>query len=118
MLYCIHFYYFKVSGYLNLIANAFDNFTHGLAVGGSFLVSLPHGALTTFAILLHEIPHEVGDFAILLKSGFTRWDAAKAQIYTAGAGIVGSLTAIFLSGASNTVGMDTCLIINCLSQYS
>ncbi|XP_049778266.1 zinc transporter ZIP13 homolog [Schistocerca nitens] len=96
-----------VSGYLNLLANAFDNFTHGLAVGGSFMVSLPHGALTTFAILLHEIPHEVGDFAILLRSGFSRWDAAKAQVYTAGAGVVGSMTAILLSGASNTVEAKT-----------
>ncbi|GLG98664.1 Zinc transporter ZIP13 homolog [Gryllus bimaculatus] len=96
-----------VSGYLNLMANSFDNFTHGLAVGGSFLVSLPHGVLTTFAILLHEIPHEVGDFAILLRSGFTRWDAAKAQVSTAAAGIVGALTAVFISGTAGTIEART-----------
>lgn len=49
----------KVAGYLNLLANSIDNFTHGLAVAGSFLVSFRHGLLGTFAILLHEIPHEV-----------------------------------------------------------
>jgi zinc transporter 13 len=86
------------------MANSFDNFTHGLAVGGSFLVSFPHGVLTTLAILLHEIPHEVGDFAILLRSGFSRWDAARAQIATASTGVVGALTAVALSGAASPVG--------------
>jgi len=59
----------QVTGYLNLLANSIDNFTHGLAVAGSFLVSTRVGILTTAAILLHEIPHEVADFAILLRAG-------------------------------------------------
>ncbi|XP_035737992.1 zinc transporter ZIP13 homolog [Vespa mandarinia] len=87
-----------IAGYLNLMANCIDNFTHGLAVGGSFLMSFRLGALTTFAILVHEIPHEVGDFAILLRSGFSRWDAARAQLLTATGGIFGSLAAIIFSG--------------------
>nr|AXY94689.1 paramyosin long form [Habrobracon hebetor] len=88
-----------ISGYLNLMANCIDNFTHGLAVGGSFLVSFRLGALTTFAILIHEIPHEVGDFAILLKSGFNRWDAARAQLITSSGGIFGALIAVLFSGS-------------------
>ncbi|KAK1127573.1 hypothetical protein K0M31_004104 [Melipona bicolor] len=86
-----------ISGYLNLIANVIDNFTHGLAVGGSFLVSFRLGVLTTFAILIHEIPHEVGDFAILLRSGFNRWDAARAQLLTASGGIFGAMFAVLFS---------------------
>ncbi|ELT99345.1 hypothetical protein CAPTEDRAFT_71742, partial [Capitella teleta] len=69
----------QTTGWLNLLANVIDNFTHGLAVAGSYCVSTKTGMLTTFAVLLHEIPHEVGDFAILLKAGFDRWKAAKAQ---------------------------------------
>jgi len=73
----------KIVGYLNLLANCTDNLLHGLAVGTSFLSSSRCGICTTAAILLHEIPHEFGDFAILLRSVFDRWEAAKAQISTA-----------------------------------
>ena len=62
----------KVIGYLNLLANCIDNFIHGLAVASSFLRSFKLGLTTLFAILVHEIPHEFGDFAILLNSGFSR----------------------------------------------
>lgn len=101
----------KVAGYLNLLANSIDNFTHGLAVAGSFLVSFRHGVLATFAILLHEIPHEVGDFAILLRSGFTRWDAAKAQLLTATAGLFGALVAIGGSGVTSALEAKTSWIM-------
>eukprot|EP00063_Salmo_salar_P009840 XP_013984675.1 PREDICTED: zinc transporter ZIP13-like isoform X2 [Salmo salar] len=84
----------KTSGYLNLLANCIDNFTHGLAVAGSFLVSRKVGCLTTFAILLHEIPHEVGDFAILLRAGFDRWSAARMQLSTALGGVLGACFAL------------------------
>ncbi|GAB6023445.1 hypothetical protein CHUAL_008225 [Chamberlinius hualienensis] len=81
-------------GYLNLLANGIDNFTHGLAVAGSFLVSFKVGVLTTFAILIHEIPHEIGDFAILLRAGFNRFEAAKAQMATSVIGIIGAVAAL------------------------
>ncbi|XP_065214234.1 zinc transporter ZIP13 homolog [Planococcus citri] len=100
-----------VSGYLNLMANSIDNFTHGLAVGGSFLLSTRVGVFTTFAILVHEIPHEVGDFAILLRAGFSRWDAACAQIYTASAGILGAVTALAFSASASAVEARTSWIL-------
>jgi zinc transporter 13 len=87
-------HYIKTSGWLNLMANIIDNFTHGLAVAGSFNVSLKTGLITTFAILLHEVPHEIGDFAILLRAGFDRWKAAKAQLLTATGGILGAVAAL------------------------
>ncbi|KAG8431417.1 hypothetical protein GDO86_018853 [Hymenochirus boettgeri] len=96
----------KFSGYLNLLANTIDNFTHGMAVAGSFLVSRKVGILTTAAILLHEIPHEFGDFAILLRAGFDRWSAAKMQITTALGGILGASFALCAQspkGAGETV---------------
>jgi len=90
----------KILGYLNLLANCTDNLLHGLAVGISFLTNWRLGATTTFAILVHEIPHEFGDFAILLNSGFDRWSAAKAQISTALVGLLGALLALGLDQSS------------------
>nr|XP_020655166.1 zinc transporter ZIP13 [Pogona vitticeps]XP_020655174.1 zinc transporter ZIP13 [Pogona vitticeps] len=92
----------KISGYLNLLANTIDNFTHGLAVAASFLVSRKVGFLTTMAILLHEIPHEVGDFVILLRAGFDRWSAAKLQLSTALGGILGACFAICAQSPKGT----------------
>ena len=92
-----------ISGYLNLVANCTDNFTHGLAIATSYVANPAVGLLTTLAILCHEIPHEIGDFAILLNSGFNLKEAAKAQMCTACGGLVGvvaGLTAEHLSNAS------------------
>ncbi|XP_052772001.1 zinc transporter ZIP13-like [Mya arenaria] len=100
----------KVSGYLNLAANVIDNFTHGLAVAGGFLVSNKVGLITTLAILLHEIPHEIGDFAILLRSGFNRWKAAKAQLLTASGGMLGAITALTADSAQSA-GESTAWIL-------
>ncbi|ETN76885.1 metal cation transporter, ZIP family, partial [Necator americanus] len=86
----------RICAIMNLCANLVDNFTHGLAVGASFLVSPKFGMMTTFAILVHEIPHEVSDFAILLRADFKKMDAVKAQLVTASGGVLGACVALHL----------------------
>ncbi|KAL1494799.1 hypothetical protein ABEB36_010338 [Hypothenemus hampei] len=88
-------------GWLNLLANVTDNFMHGMSVGGSFLVSNSVGIINTFTILIHEIPHEVGDFAILLRAGFNKWTAAFCQLGTAMSVFVGASCAIHFGGANS-----------------
>ncbi|KAJ1348348.1 hypothetical protein KIN20_003635 [Parelaphostrongylus tenuis] len=90
----------KICAIMNLAANLVDNFTHGLAVGASFLVSPKFGMMTTFAILIHEIPHEISDFAILLRADFNRLQAVKAQFVTAFGGVVGACVALWLQSGS------------------
>ena len=57
----------KVAGYLNLAADFTHNLTDGLAIGASFLAGSSIGYVTTITVLLHEVPHEIGDFAILIQ---------------------------------------------------
>ncbi len=95
--------FFQTTGYLNLLANFIDNLTHGAAIGGSFAVSPLVGATTLAGIIIHEIPHEMGDFAILLKSGFDRWQATKAQIITGLGGVLGASIALFYSNSVHSM---------------
>lgn len=83
----------SVSGYLNLAADFTHNFTDGLAIGASYLAGNNIGLITTITILLHEVPHEIGDFAILIKSGCSKRKAMALQLVTA----VGALSGTFIA---------------------
>ena len=73
--------------YMNLIGDAIHNFIDGMIIGSSFAVSLEIGLVTTTAVILHEIPQEMGDFGVLIHGGYSR---AKALFYN----LLISLTAI------------------------
>jgi len=97
----------KVSGYLNLAADAFHNFTDGLAIGASFLAGESVGLLTTFTILLHEVPHEIGDFAILIQSGVPKHKAIFLQLLTAVGALSGCLLSLVLGGVTDAAASLT-----------
>ncbi|XP_059474287.1 zinc transporter SLC39A7 isoform X2 [Neocloeon triangulifer] len=88
----------KVAGYLNLAADFTHNFTDGLAIGASFLAGRGIGAVTTATILLHEVPHEIGDFAILIQSGCSRKKAMYLQLTTAVGAVTGTLVSLLADG--------------------
>jgi len=84
----------QVSGYLNLAADAAHNFTDGLMLGAAFRTSWELGCSTTLAVLFHEVPHEVGDVAILMQAGFGKGRAIRAQLCTAVGALLGTLFAL------------------------
>ena len=84
----------KLGGYLNLIADFTHNITDGLALSSSFYASPTIGATTTVAVFFHEIPHEVGDFALLIQSGFSKRKAMGAQFVTAIGAFLGTIIGI------------------------
>lgn len=79
---------------MNLIGDSVHNFIDGLIIGGSYLVSLPIGLATTLAVILHEIPQEIGDFGILLHGGYTRRRALFLNFVTALTALVGVIIAL------------------------
>ncbi|GLB04559.1 hypothetical protein AtubIFM57258_010528 [Aspergillus tubingensis] len=90
----------KLGGYLNLIADFTHNITDGLAMSSSFYASPTIGATTTVAVFFHEIPHEVGDFALLIQSGFSKRKAMGAQFVTA----IGAFLGTFIGIAVQELG--------------
>ena len=77
-----------------LIGDAFHNFVDGAVIAAAVMTSVPLGVSTAIAVAAHEIPQEVGDFAILLHAGFSRRRALVLNAITAGAGAAGALLAV------------------------
>ncbi|XP_076661802.1 zinc transporter catecholamines up [Halictus rubicundus] len=88
----------KITGCLNLVADFLHNFTDGLAIGASYLAGSSIGFVTTFTILLHEIPHEIGDFAILIQSGYSKRKAMMLQLTTAVGALLGTCVSLLAEG--------------------
>jgi len=82
---------------MNLVGDAIHNFIDGLLIGASYIVSIPIGITTTLAIVLHEIPQEIGDFGILIHGGLTQKRALLFNFLSAVTAIVGTIIALVVS---------------------
>ena len=83
------------SGLMILIGNSVHNFCDGVVIAASFLTDTRLGVATTFAIVAHAIPQQVGDFAVLLHSGFTRQRAFVFNMAAGCATLGGALVGYF-----------------------
>ncbi|KAG8047534.1 hypothetical protein GUJ93_ZPchr0008g12804 [Zizania palustris] len=105
-----------VFGYLNLFSDGVHNFTDGMALGSAFLL---HGSVggwsRTLFLLAHELPQEVGDFGILVRSGFTVPKALFFNFLSALVALAGTALALSLRkdpGHSSLIEV-CCLLLNC-----
>ena len=82
---------------LVIIGDAFHTFVDGALIAAAVLTSIPLGATTALAVAAHEIPQEVGDFAILLRAGYSRRRALTLNLLSATGGILGALAMLAAS---------------------
>lgn len=81
--------------YLILYGDSIHNFIDGLIIAAAFLISLPFGFLTSFLVLAHELPQELGDFAVLVYGGFKRNKALFYSFFAQITAIVGGILGFF-----------------------
>jgi zinc and cadmium transporter len=90
----------RASGVLVLVGDSVHNSLDGMLIAAAFLTNASLGVLTTLAVAAHEIPHRVGDFAILVQAGLSRQRAALFNLATGIASVIGAIIAYYaLRGA-------------------
>lgn len=83
------------SGAMIMIGDTFHNFVDGILIAAAFMANHELGIVTAMAIIAHEIPQEVGDFLILLHSGYTKSRALVLNVLSSAAMVVGGIVAYF-----------------------
>ena len=90
-------------GELVLFSDGVHNFIDGIIIGASFILSVPIGIATTLAVILHEIPQEIGDFAVLLHSGYSKTRALWLNFLSAMLAILGLFVVFILNQAEHII---------------
>lgn len=87
-------------GMMNLVGDGLHNFLDGLAIAGSFMIDYRIGLATTIAVVSHEIPQELGDFAVLIYAGYSKYRALLYNFMSAAAAIMGAIFALAVGARS------------------
>jgi len=94
--------------FMNVVGDSLHNFIDGTIIAASYLISIPAGIATTTAVLLHEIPQEIGDFGVLIHGGFSRSKALLVNFVSALFALFGAVLTLFL--ASSIQNLELILI--------
>ncbi len=83
------------TAWMVIIGDGFHNFTDGLAIAAAFVTDYRLGVVTAIAIIAHELPHELGDFLVLVHSGFSKMRALFWNLISSLATMVGAVLGYF-----------------------
>jgi len=89
--------------YLSLIGDAVHNFIDGIIISTAFLVSVPIGISATISIIFHEIPQEIGDFAVMIYGGFSKKKALMYNFLSGATALLGAIVGYFLSSITGII---------------
>jgi zinc and cadmium transporter len=90
----------RLLGVMNLVGDGFHNLLDGMIIAASYMISPAVGFSTTLAVLLHEIPQEIGDFGVLIHSGYTVKKALLFNFLSAVLAIFGALFVLYVGDGS------------------
>lgn len=86
----------RVSGMLILVGDTFHNFVDGVLIAAAFLADFRLGITTTLAVMVHEVPQEVGDFMVLLHAGYSRARALWLNLAVSFSSVAGAVLGYFI----------------------
>ncbi|HXT56191.1 MAG TPA: ZIP family metal transporter [Candidatus Eisenbacteria bacterium] len=86
-------------GYMNLVADGAHNFIDGVIIGASYAINLHVGLATTLAVVFHEIPHELGNFFVLLYAGFSKGKALFFNFLSALFAVLGTIISLLIGSS-------------------
>ncbi len=87
----------KPYGPLVIAGDSIHNFIDGIVIAATFLISIPLGFITALAVFFHEIPQEIGDFSVLIRAGYSRYQVIGYNVLSAVATFVGALGLFFFA---------------------
>lgn len=93
------------SGKMILLSDGVHNFLDGLIIGVSFIAGPEIGIATTLAVILHEIPQEIGDFGVLINAGYSKMKALFFNFLSALTAVMGVIVAFILGSASELLAI-------------
>lgn len=90
---------------MTLIGDGVHNYIDGLVIAASYFISIPAGIATTFAVILHEIPQEIGNFGVLVNGGYSRSRALMFNFLSALTAVAGTVTVLAFGNTGNDLIM-------------